>query len=65
MKKQNGPKRHHYVPVFYQKGFIETNERLWLYDRRTQRFSQTHPVNICCENDLYTVDPKHSKNRIL
>ena len=65
MKKQNGPKRHHYVPVFYQKCFTETDERLWLYDRHTQRFSRTHPRNICCENDLYTVDPKDTKNRIL
>ena len=60
--KRNEPRRHHYVAVFHQKGFAEGDERLWLYDRKLQRYRQVHPRNICCENDLYTIDPEGNRN---
>ena len=33
-----------------------------MYDRRTQRFKKLHPRVICCENDLYTLDPHGDQN---
>src|SRR5690349_23283878 len=60
--KRNEPRRHHYVAEFHQKGFMERNERLWLYDRKLRRYRQVHPRNICCENDLYTIDPEGNWN---
>ena len=60
--KRNEPKRHHYVAEFHQRGFTERDERLWLYDRRLQRYRKVHPRNICCENDLYTIDPEGNRN---
>src|SRR6185437_92576 len=60
---RNESKRHHYVPEFYQKGFAKGEDRLWLYDRRTQRHSKAHPRNICCEKELYTIDPQGNQSR--
>jgi hypothetical protein len=59
---QKAARRHHYVPQFYQKGFADADQRLWLYDRRTQKYCKAHPVNICCENDLYMIDPGGRRN---
>ena len=65
-QKSNNPKRHHYVPRSYQLGFAEAGEALlWLYDRYLQRCRKVHPTNICCENDLYTIDPEGTKNRFI
>jgi hypothetical protein len=61
--KRKGPRRHHYVPQFYQKGFAGADESLLLYDRNTQRYLNTHPRNICCENELYTMDPEGEADR--
>ncbi len=56
--KCNEPRLHHYVPAAYQSGFADVDGLLWLYDRRTQRYTKTHPRVICCENNLYTIDPE-------
>jgi Protein of unknown function (DUF4238) len=61
--KLNEPRRHHYVPQFYQKGFSDTDERLWLYDRRTQKYAKAHPRDICCEKEFYTIDPQGTRDR--
>jgi hypothetical protein len=61
--KRNEPRRHHYVPEAYQKGFVNPDESIWLYDRKTQRYTKTHPRVICCENELYTIDPEGLKDR--
>lgn len=59
---KNLPKRHHYVPKFYQRGFAEGHNQLWMYDRKAQKFSYVSPENICCENDMYTIDPKGQRD---
>ena len=61
-KKSNDPKGHHYVPQFYQKGFADSDELLWLYDRQLHLYRKVHPKNICQENDLYTIDPQGNRN---
>lgn len=60
---RNEPKRHHYVPQFYQQGFADEENRLWVYDRRARRYFQAHPNTVCCERELYTVDPEGTRNR--
>lgn len=60
---RNGPRRHHYVAQFHQKHFADNDGRLWVYDRRERRYRKIHPLNICCEKELYTIDPEGRRNR--
>lgn len=60
-----GPRRQHYIPVFYQAGFTDTDERLWMYARKTQEYIKAHPRVICCENELYTIDPEGIRDRLI
>jgi len=55
-------KKHHYVPVFYQKGFADTDNMLWVYDRKLQRYKQLHPIVVCRSEDLYTVRQEGGTN---
>jgi hypothetical protein len=49
------PRKHHYVPVFYQKFFVNPGGLLWVYDRSLKTCKELHPESICCEKDFYTV----------
>jgi hypothetical protein len=51
------PRKHHYVPVFYQSNFVNENGLLWVYDRGRQTYKELHPRVICFERDLYAVKP--------
>jgi hypothetical protein len=51
----NDPRKHHYVPVFYQKHFANAEGSLWVYDRKLKWCKDLVPKNICFENDLYTL----------
>jgi Protein of unknown function (DUF4238) len=57
-KKAKDPRKHHYVPVFYQSKFANENGLLWVYDRARQTYKQLHPRVICFERDLYAVKPE-------
>jgi len=48
-------RKHHYVPVFYQKNFVNSHGLLWVYDRRLKTYKELHPLSICFEKDLYTL----------
>jgi len=37
-------RKHHYVPVFYQKGFADANEMLSVYDRKLHTYKELHPL---------------------
>jgi Protein of unknown function (DUF4238) len=52
------PRKHHYVPVFYQQHFVNVHGALWLYDRRLKTYKELHPQSICFEKDLYALKPK-------
>lgn len=52
------PRRHHYVPVVYQKRFVNETGLLWVYDRVNRSFDERHPSVICCESDLYALKPQ-------
>jgi hypothetical protein len=52
------PRKHHYVPVFYQKHSANSNGLLWVYDHLLKTHKELHPRSICCEKDLYASKPK-------
>ncbi len=53
------PRKHHYVPVFYQRNFANSEGLLWVYDRRLKTYKELNPRVICFEKDLYAVKPEH------
>jgi Protein of unknown function (DUF4238) len=57
-KKGKDPRKHHYVPVFYQKHFANADELLWVYDRQRRTFKELHPLVICFKKDLYALKPE-------
>jgi hypothetical protein len=58
-KKAKDPRKHHYVPVFYQRNFTNDSGLLWLYDRQKATYKELHPRSICFERDLYAVKPEN------
>ncbi len=58
-KKAKDPRKHHYVPVFYQSNFTNEAGLLWVYDRRAGTYKELHPRVICFEKDLYAVKPEN------
>jgi hypothetical protein len=59
-RKGNDPRKHHYVPVFYQRNFVNENGLLWVYDRKKRTCKELHPLVICFERDLYAVKPENA-----
>jgi hypothetical protein len=53
-------RKHHYVPVFYQKQFVNASGLLWVYDRRRRAYQELSPTVICCQKDLYSLKPKNA-----
>ncbi|HLK20916.1 MAG TPA: DUF4238 domain-containing protein [Bryobacteraceae bacterium] len=53
-------KKHHYVPVFYQKGFADAEGLLWVYDRKLKNYKHLHPNVMCRAEDLYAVRPDNA-----
>lgn len=56
-KKGRNPRKHHYVPVFYQNNFADEAGLLWVYNRQSRTFKKLHPRVICFEKDLYALKP--------
>jgi Protein of unknown function (DUF4238) len=48
--KAGEPKRQHYVPRFYLKGFVGPQDRLFVINRPTERTFRTAPDNVAAEN---------------
>jgi len=48
------PKRHHYVPQFYLKGFTE-HDSLWVYDLEKREIRQQRPGSIAVKKHFYSV----------
>lgn len=57
-RKTSDPRKHHYVPAFYQRNFTNENELLWVYDRVRGSHKELHPSCICFKRDLYTAKPE-------
>jgi hypothetical protein len=56
-------RKHHYVPVFYQKHFTNDNGLLFVYDRKRQTYQELHPRSICHQSDLYATKPTDGRPR--
>jgi hypothetical protein len=57
-KTANDPRKHHYIPVFYQQNFVNESGLLWVYDRKQKTYKELHPRVICFERDFYAVKPE-------
>jgi hypothetical protein len=60
----SSPRRHHYLPQFYLRGFCRGNE-FWIFDREKGQFRLQTPVNTTVQTDFYSfrqqdgsIDPK-------
>lgn len=49
-------KTQHYVPRFYLKNFMDSNERIWVYDKKNKSTFNPSILNIACENFFYDND---------
>lgn len=58
----NEPRKHHYVPVFYQKHFTDEEGLLWVYDRKLKTYKKLSPKVVCFENDFYTIFSKDGRH---
>ncbi|MGY1438004.1 DUF4238 domain-containing protein [Streptomyces reniochalinae] len=47
------PKLHHYVPQFYLRRFVDSVERLWVWDKTSDRVFRTQPKAIAAETNFY------------
>lgn len=56
----SGPRKHHYIPAFYQESFTNAKGLLWVYDRRLHTYKELPPKSVCCEKDLYALKPENA-----
>lgn len=56
--KGNIPRRHHYIPRYYLKGFSNpSSDLVWTYDKFNEKASfSTNPINIAVEKDFYKLN---------
>lgn len=52
----NEPKHHHYVPRFYLSRFTDSKNRLWIFDKLTDKIFPTAPENIGGQNQFYRLN---------
>jgi len=52
----NKVKTQHYVPRFYLKNFTNSDNKIFVYDKSTDKVFQTAVENIACENYFYDSD---------
>jgi hypothetical protein len=58
-----GPKRHHYLPRFYQEGFAGDDECVAVYDREKGASSRQQPVNTAVIGHYYTMTDEEGRKR--
>ncbi|MGM0111315.1 DUF4238 domain-containing protein [Enterococcus sp. DIV0187] len=49
-------KKEHYVPRFYLKDFCDTDNKIWVFDKRTQSIRKQKVTEIAMENYFYDLD---------
>lgn len=52
------PKRQHYVPQFYLRGFVGKKDQLFVIDRRTKEPFRTAPKNVAGETHFNRIEVK-------
>ncbi|MDD5431650.1 MAG: DUF4238 domain-containing protein [Candidatus Omnitrophica bacterium] len=46
--------KHHFVPVFYLKGFVNSNGSLWVYDKNDKGLFESSPEGIAYEKHYFS-----------
>jgi hypothetical protein len=54
-KKVSGSKRHHYIPVFLQKGFLVDERNVLVFDKKTGESFKTTPVNVFVKENFNSI----------
>jgi hypothetical protein len=54
--KAAAPRKHHYVPQFYLRGFVGEKDQLFVIDRPSERTFRTPPKNVAAERDFNRVE---------
>ena len=49
----NDPKRHHYIPQFLLKNFLDDSGRFWVLDKKKGKLHQGTPTNTFVEKNLH------------
>ena len=52
---KGGPRKHHYVPQFYLRGFTDDKKQLLVTDRPTEKVFRTNPTNVAAQRDFNTI----------
>jgi hypothetical protein len=55
--------RHHYLPVFYIKGFCDSSCKIYIYDKIKNEFRYEYPENIFFINNLNTTTSPSGKKQ--
>lgn len=59
MQRQNRSKRHHYVPNFYLKHFVDQDGKIWIYDKRAEDILASVrgdvTENVAVQRNIYSV----------
>lgn len=59
----SGPKRQHYLPRFYLKGFSGTDGCVAVFDRVKNELRRQRPENTAVTGHLYTLTDEHGRQR--
>lgn len=59
---QEKPIDHHYVPRFYLKGFVDSSNKLYTFDRYHKQYKTKSPASIAFAPHYYTVDTVDEKD---
>jgi hypothetical protein len=63
MKKKNPKKKHHYIPVFYLKGFTNKNGYLYVYNKYEGSAFESSPRGVAYENHYFSfMTPEGAKD---
>jgi hypothetical protein len=57
------PKKHHYVPEFYLKGFCR-NGKLWVYDRERATYDQLPPEALGIKKNFYSFTDENGQRDV-
>ena len=63
----NQPRKHHYIPQFYLRGFTKTNSndgKLYVFDKSRVRSWDSSPKNAAHQNDFYAIDVNDTDDKM-
>jgi len=63
--KSNEPKKHHFIPIFYQKGFLSEDGGLFAYKKKYGGIRDWSPSQILYKENLHTVSIGNEKTTMI